>query len=272
MLSAEQLNDSQGLIPYLEVLLEIFPKHITQAELAERTNVTPPAVSKIIERIKPICDIEVLAFERKLVLRNDDETATKVAQAFFYTDRPLIFVLSKYFRHQVKRWNIHETVAKSFPTYGKHLQANDTTLIIDIVFENVRKLELSEHLLQRIRDPELRTHVLGFDLLMAFTRILDHLELPIDNTDKVNEILALRDKVFCLIKEFLVENSRKLRILQPLTTSEKEAYLNVYARTIDFYLRDQFYGFTNYVMKTCKSRKIIFPEENRPLGSLHPCP
>ena len=262
---------------YISVLLEKYPKAITQAELAEASSVTKSAISKIRDKLVTLCDIKTLAFYKKLVLASDTKMVGKLF--FFYVFHrlsPNVFLKSHYLHSLLQKWKIHERLSTDLAKlhYATFFDEKDTNLFITIILYNLTKAPLPSVLFQE------DIHKVGMDQkglmirMMAYFPIIEDLrsnyDVPeIGTEEDMMALLELRDKVY----HFILYHSKQLlpdwEVLENIDNDENKAkYVEAYLQVIDFYVQKYAKTFTSLVEAKAKKNKLPFEKQFYETGKL----
>ena len=261
----DDFHEWEGLVNYIDVLMDSFPNPISRKELAQKTGVSQPAITKVKNRLLQICDHDALLFSRKLILRTD-ETPWKLLVFYLLQMKPTKMLLSNYGWQMIKRMNLHSKICERFKEYSSHFNEKDTDFIIKFVLYNIGNFQIVNQIRTSIGDPQQRMMWLSTQYLQAIQGILQKLDLPIEETEDLSSFLAIRDKLFYLSKELLCQQVQKLSILRGLSIKEKATYLRVYSTTIDFYLRKVFGFGTNFIKQAAEKRKLEFKKDYEKIG------
>jgi len=275
-LSIEELDDMSSMERYIEVLLGKFPKPINQKELAKETSVTKSAISKIRDRIVPLCDIEVLGYEKKLLLNSNTETFTKLLFFFFSRLKPQIFLKSNYLKSVVKSWNVHEKLTKHLAnlSYSRFFNEDDTNKIVEIIFYNLStitfpQLHFNYHQIKRAKaDAGLLM------LFFAYFPVLGNLSSNFDgaifeNEKELNDLLRLRDKAFYFVLHNFKKGFQNWEVVTNIKEDDtKKVYVEAYLKVVDYYARKYANDFTSKAATRAKKKGIGFKSQYFEIGAL----
>jgi len=267
----DDLPQFEGLTNYIEVLMDTYPKQITRKELAQKANVSQAAITKVKDRLLELCDPRPLIFgsPSRLVLKKD-EIFWKLFVFYLLQMKPTKVLLTNYGRGIISQMNIHSRIASQFKEYSLHFNEEDTKNMMEIVFYNLKHLEIVTHVKAKIADPQQRMILLTTQYAAQVENIMKKLDLPISNYEDIHMILKLRDKLFYLTKQLLWQwVVNKSRILQELSDSERATYLKVYSRTLDFYLRDLFQNITDFIKQVTERKELRFKEGYYRIGDFY---
>ena len=267
----DNLDEFQGLTNYIEVLMSTFPKPITRKELAKKTGVSQPAITKVKDRLLRLCERNTLIFSRKLILRTD-ETFWKLLVFYFLQMKPTRMLLSRYGLEMIQKMNIHSKISERFKEYASHFNEKDTETMIGIILHNLGNFQITNQIKTKIGDPQQRVMLLSTQYITAIEGIFQKLDLPMENDKDLLSILTIRDKLFCLTKRLLWQQVQKASVLQELSKTEKRTYLKVYSRTMDFYLRKLFKTGSDFIEQIAQRKKLDFREDYKKIGYFHAYP
>lgn len=269
---------------YLEVLIESFPKALTQKELAERANVSPSAVSKIKDRLFPLCEIEKLAFDSKLVLEPNFKLFRTIIlkqlteKKLFKTLR---LVSTDYGELVINRaFDVHNYLSKGISFYSSVFSEEETKLMTKIVLRYLRSLKLplaEETKFEKIFTtfsemyPETRISedegfVLGILLGLQFKHA--RFDWPIESKGEIHTLIILRDKLFYTLKHLLMYFSEELSFFKSLDEREKREYRLVCRKAIEYYLAKIFMVFTESLEMAANTKNLSFDHRYKTVGSL----
>ncbi len=255
-----------GIKTYLDVLIEEYPKPITRQELAEKTGVTQPAITKVMDRLKKLCNRDILLFNKKLVLLKEDTYWTLF---FAYIDNRALprFIVSNYGLQIMRLLDIHSKIVEKVPEYAFYFERNDTELFVGILLHNAKQIQVAGIEKFNLRDPQLRALFLTVGYATAIDNMRKTLDLPIYSLDEIKSVLRLRDRAFFFTKFMILRQLCQTGVVKSIETEEeKKKYLEVYSGTIDFYLKKAFNIFTDFVCDVAKKHDLEFKEEYRQIG------
>lgn len=269
-MTAQDIEDNgfrefEGLTNYIEVLIDSFPKPISRKELAQKTDVSQAAISKVKDRLLKLCDYKTLIFGHKLILRTD-ETFQKLLVLYSIRMQPTRILLSNYGWEIIRRMNLHSKISERFKEYPSHFNEKDTEVITKTVLYNLGNFQIVNQIRTSIVESEQRMWLLSAQYATAVQSILQKLDLPMKETEDLRNYLTIRDKLFCLIKGLIWRQVEKASILRELSESERTTYLIVYSKTMDFYLRKLFGIGTNFIKQAAEKRGFEFRKEYERIG------
>jgi hypothetical protein len=248
-----------------------FPKPITRKELAKEAGVSTAAISKLGNRLLKLVDWNVLVLGHKLILKSY-ETFGKLLGFYFLQMRPTKILLSNYGSEMIKRMNIHSKISEGFKEYPIYFTENDTLILTRIVLYNLGNFQIVDKIKTSISDPQQRMTLLSTQFGSALQSVLQKLDLPMEKVEDLLSILAIRDKLFYLVRELVCKQVQKAEIFKELSEKKKATYLSVYMETIDFYLRKVFRIGTNFIKQTAKEKNIEFKEKYDQIGLFYAPP
>jgi hypothetical protein len=118
-------------------------------------------------------------------------------------------------------------------------------------------------------DPQLRVMLLSMNYAATLGNLLQEFDLPIETPEDLTNILAVRDKAFYFSKRMIIKRLSEASIMNTLSETEKQTYLEVYAGTADFYLKRLLSIFTDLGVKVAKKRNLEFKEEYKEIGNFY---
>jgi hypothetical protein len=261
----EDPHEFEGLINYLDVLIDTFPRPITRKELAEKTGVSKAAITKIGDRLLKLCNKNALIFSRKLILQTD-ETYWRLFFVYFFRQRLTEFISSNYGLQIIKLAKIHSKLSEQVKEYSEYFSEEDTETMIRILLHNLKSLHIVDRFKSKIADPELRVMLLSMNYMQTLGTLMQDFDLPVETNEDLIRILTIRDKVFFFVKYIVVNRLKDTSIMNTLSETEKATYLDVYSGTIDFYLRKLFVVFANVAKRVAKNKSLKFKETYETVG------
>lgn len=272
MPSQEVENDSpqglESLTNYVDVLINTFPKPISRKELAQRTGVSGAAITKIGSRLLRLCDKDILIFNRRLILKTD-ETFWKLLVLYFLKLKPAKILLSSYGWTMIRQMNIHFRITERVREYSRYFNEEDTETIIRIILHNSGNFQIANQIKINIGNPEQRMMLLSMQYATAVQGILQKLDLPMETNDDLVNILRIRDKLFYLAKDLIIKRVQMASILEELSKEDKETYLRVYSKTVDFYMRKIMGVVTAFIRQVAERRELEFRKEYDDIGNAY---
>jgi len=276
---AHNENSISSIERYIEVLIESFPNGLTQRELAKRANVSPSAVSKIKERLFPLCEIEKLAFDSRLVLKPNFQVFRTVIEEQI-KEQKLLNVLrlisTEYGERVINVFDIHGYLVSRVPIYGFLFNEKETKLMTTIILRYIRSLGIPlakekefEGIIGSIRkygfdDSQSEGFLLGILLSLKLTQLA--VDWPVESEEELRILVGLRDKIFYMLKHALSNFTINLSIYKSLKKQEKEEYNAVCEKVINYYLRKIFTAFTESLEKAMTHKKISFDQRYKEIG------
>jgi len=271
-MSAE-INALRPLLKYFEVLIDEYPNPISQTQLAEKCSVTKSAVSKIRDDLKRFCNMRVLAFQRKLLLKLDSETFWKIFGLFFLELKFTRFLSSKYTKHFIEKMNIHEKMIEVKDLdYGRYFSEEDTDLLAHIVLRNICSCQIGKDLKNRFEvwfeSSEEGLVLPLFPIIQTFLDIVYNFNLDVfENVDELLRIIQLRDKFYEFIKSIAAKMINEWVIVKTIEDSEKKAYyFEAYLAAIDYFLTSILSKATENIRKAAEEKKIPFDQRYSEIG------
>lgn len=138
------LEHIEPIIKYLKVLVEEYPKPINQTEIAQRAGVSKALVSRYRKNIQVFCDLETMAYKKKYILKEDDDTFTVVfVSSLMYDDYSFVQSLLKstYFDKLISIEKTYEYLSSSLNNYyfKNYFSFDD----VNWIFMHLKKLIIS---------------------------------------------------------------------------------------------------------------------------------
>ena len=265
---------------YLEVLIESFPTGLTQKELAEKANVSPSAVSKIKEKLFPLCNVQTLAFESRLVLEPSSEVLRKIAESYLKEKnllRTLKIVSTSYGERVIRDVDVHKRIVKEIPIYGAIFSDEETRLMTTIFLRFARSVRFPssveqnvKNLIEAVRQSDF-TELEDLDAISIFlvTAKLRQpgFEWPLSSEQELHILIALRDKVFHVLRLLGNRVARELPVYRSFSSEEKKTYKVVCEKVIDYYLEQFFRDLTTSLESTAEKKNLSFDQSYRKIGS-----
>lgn len=261
----DEFHELKGLVGYVDALMDSFPEPISRKELAKKTGVSQPAITKVKNRLLNLCEQNAFLFSNKLILRTD-ETSWKLLSFYFLQMKPTKMLLSNYGWQMIKLMNLHSKISEKIREYATHFNEKDTEIMTRIVLYNLDNFQVVNQIRTSISDPQQRTMLLSIQYVSAAQNILQKLDLPIEKAEDLRSVLTIRDKLFYFIRDLIWQQAQKADIMRELPTEEKATYLKVYSTTIDFYLKKLFGIGTNFIKQAAQRRNLEFKKDYEKIG------
>jgi hypothetical protein len=275
-LADESLNELNSIEKYIEVLLNKFPNSITQTELAKESLVTKPAISKIRDKLVPLCDLKVLGYKKKLLLSSDSETLFKLIFFFFSRMKLHVILGSNYLKFLIKKMNIHEELSKSLEnlSYTDFFDEQDTNIFLKILLFNLPKIKPPRFVI----DSDLSKSKLDEEGLMvrfiAYFRNLDDIKsnfeiFVFDNEDELINLLRLRDKTYYFVRHNLEKALQNWEVVVEIKNEDKKnVYIEAYLTAIDYYALKIVNQLTEIMVTSAENKGVDFKKQYYAVGSL----
>ena len=222
---------------YLSVLVNTYPQPIRASILAEKTQSSKPAITKIRERLMQICDLKTFALERGFVLSFDSNVLINLFLVFAANKHHRQFLSSRFVQAFFNSKRIHSVLVSNFPLYNKYFSEDDTKLLLDIILNNIATINPEEF---RFLMKTISMHPSSFTesaIWLNLQKIISKFQFTIKNENELYQIFSIRDKFFFLIRDSLWLFIENMKILESIGQEERSVYIAVYKNTIDFYLR-----------------------------------
>lgn len=260
------MNDYQSIGRYLRVLWEMYPKPISQTELATKAGVSKAAISKIKDRLNEYCDVNMLAFHKKLILRNDSRTYKDVLKISLLTGNIKSFIQSEFTSSMVEKLELYNNLSESVPAFSHYFNEREFEQYSQIIRSIVSHALDSTDLNRVFRESLSRETIEPEEFGLLFQSILTQISsimvpeliggnLKLFNTkEEIEHILVLRDKLFFLISELLDDFYQNMQIIQTVKSKEeKSIFISVYKRTIEFYFKKFLEGVSETLLNPKKN-------------------
>ena len=270
MMSVE-LRTLKPLLKYFQVLIDEYPNPISQTELAEKSSVTKSAVSKIRDDLKRFCNMRVLAFQRKLLLKLDNETFWMILGLFFLELKFQKFFRSNYMKHSLEKIKIHKKLVEVKDLdYGKYFSEEDTNLIIELVLRNICSYQIDKDLWNKFKT-SLRTNEADFQvfsIMQVLSDVFSNFDLGVfENENELLRIIQLRDKFYVFIKSIAGKIINEWVVVKRIEDPQKKAsYFEAYLAAIDYFLTSILSEATENIRKAAEEKKIPFDKRYSEIG------
>ena len=241
-----------ALDEYLTILLEAYPQPVRAFELADKTDKSKAAVSKIRERLIAVCEANTLLLNKGFVLRSDTQSLKNLFLVFAATGRHRKFLSSKFVKGFISKKAIHPKICKAFPIYQKYFTGDDTEFIFTKLLEALSRIEPKD--LQDLLQSYVVTNtsrIFNQNSVPNLEPVLHQIEFNFNKKD-LEKALQIRDKLYLCIQDYLWTQIHKMEILNTLSTEEKAFYIKVYKNTTDFYLKKVFGALREPIIKQIK--------------------
>jgi len=269
------MESLKSLNKYVEVLVDQYPVSMTQTELAQKSGVTKSAISKVRNRLLELCDMRVVAFERKMVLRSDFETFERIFHHYFLRLRAERLFESKYAKHVLNEMQIYEKLSKSLErfSFSKYFDKEDVNWAINLVLQNVSSFQIQKDTFSVIASAlgsEIESRELSevIPYIQLVTRLLTDFQVVLETEVDLNRTLLLRDKLYFFVKNNLSKVLVELDVVNEIEDEEekkaREELLSVIAL---HYLNKAIKQITQHIQKESKRKGIQFLKEYGEIGT-----
>lgn len=270
------MESLKTLNKYIEVLVNEYPVPITQSELANKSSVTKSAVSKIRSRLLELCDMRIIAYERKMVLKSDFETLAKVFHLYFLQSNVQKLFESKYTKAVLDEAQIYEELAKKLEPFlfSKYFNKDDINWAINLVLQNVSSFQIRKDAFSAIAS------VIGSEIedediieivpyIQLATKLLTSFEITLENEVELKKTLLLRDKTYFFIKNNLKKILAELEVVKEIEDSEeKHARTNLLYVIAEHYMNKIFRQVTEHIQQQSEGKGIPFLTDYTKIGAL----
>src|SRR6267143_261133 len=276
----DQKPDSTELLPlmkYLSVLLAKYPRPITPTQLSKLSKVSLAAVSKVREKLFPMCSLTSLAASRRtLLLRNDPDTVARIGYAFYLDSKLGLFLRRPYAQSFLRQWVLdgHAKLAKALPDYGTFFDKDDALFVANLSIravadglDHLRKFSLVK------LDPESLRAVILNQVIQLLDEALPNLSQYLKDENTLKHILAIRDKLWYMASELAsqwVAGASSMILATLPDEATKQEYLAVYLHTTEFYLEKLvFMTVTKKIREAANTVKVPWLETYNTLGTIY---
>ena len=259
-------NSLHPLIIYLSVLVERYPSPIRSVDLAAKADRTKAAITKVRQRLLSVCDTRVMALDKGFVLKADFGTFVRLFMAFVSSGRRQEFLSSEYAREFLTSDEVYNALASYLPVYSRYFTKEETNFVISKVLEALA-LANEEGLREFVKNIVKPARPDVGRISESVIKILESLKLPVTDSQDLMYTFRIRDKLFFLVRDFLWEATGEMDILAAVRTDERETYIVVYKRTIDFYLRKVFEAVNDMIKEAAGEAELTIEPESLVIGS-----
>jgi len=271
------MESMRSLSKYIEVLVNEYPIPITQSELANKSSVTKSAVSKIRDQLLELCDMRIIAYERKMILKSDSETFAKVFHLYFLQSKVQELFESKYTQAVLDKMRIYEELEKKLEafSFSKYFDKDDINWAINLVFQNISSFQIRKDAFSaiasvigsEIEDKDLIEIVPYFQLA---TRLFANFEITLENEVELKKTLLLRDKTYYFIKTNLKKILAELEVVKEIEDAkERAAQINLLYVIAEHYMNKIFKQITEHIRLQSKEKGIRFLTDYDKIGALY---
>ena len=208
------IEELKSVERYLWVLIDSYPSPVNQAEIASRTKVSRSAVTRIRDTLIKFCDLKSLAWERKLILKNDIETRMILLAGFLWSGNVSdlkTYLGSHYFVEMVLDVDLFSKITESYPQYAfdRYFSKEDITwlkkICIDKMLNYQPEMDDDVFIGFNIEQEDTVQQIVMQNLPQNFIFILNGLfdksfTFLKEETDFI-KLLELRDKIHLFLRE-----------------------------------------------------------------------
>ena len=271
------MESLESLNKYVETLVKAYPSPMTQSELADKSSVTKSAISKIRGRLLDLCDMRVVAFERKLVLKADFETFAKIFHLYLLQSRTEEFFQSKYAKSVLSGLQIYEKLSQSLKrfSFSKYFNEQDIDWAINLILQNVSSFQIQKDTFSIIAsaigsevENENISEIIPY--IQLATKLLTSFEITFKNEDELKRTLLLRDKVYYFIKENIGKILEEFEIIKELEDpEEKKRRSELLSIIVMHYVDKASKQVTEHIQQQARSKGIPFLAEYNRIGAFY---
>lgn len=270
------MESLKKLSKYIEVLVDEYPVPITQSELANKSSVTKSAVSKIRGRLLELCDMHIIAYERKMVLKSDFETFAKVFHLYFLQSKAQKLFNSKYAKAVLYETQIYEDLAKKLEafSFSKYFNKGDINWAINLVLQNISSFQIRKDAFSAIASV-IGSEIEDEDLIeivpyiQLATKLFTNFEITLEDEVELKKTLLLRDKTYFFIKDNLKKILAELEVVKEIKDSEeRHARTNLLYVIAEHYMNKIFKQVTEHIQQHSEGKGIPFLTDYNKIGAL----
>ena len=269
------MESLKSLTRYIEVLVDQYPVPITQSGLAEKSVVTKSAISKVRDRLLELCDMRVIAYERKMVLKSDFETFAKIFHLYFLQSKAQKLFKGKYAKNVLNEMQIYEKLAKDLEnfSFSKYFDKEDINWAVNLVLQNVSSFEIQKDTFSVIASAigsEIEKRDLSeiIPYIQLVIMLLTNFEIILENEAELKKTLLLRDKFYFFIKNNLSKMLAELEVIKEIEDEEernaRKELLSVIAL---HYLNKAAKQITQHIQKKSREKEIPFLKKYSEIGT-----
>jgi len=267
----------ESLSKYVQALVEAYPSPITQSELAEKSSVTKSAISKVRDKLLDLCNMRVVAFERKMVLKTDFDTFVKIFHLYFLESKTREYFQSKYAKSVLDELHFYEKLSQSlkkfsFPEYFDH---KDIDWAINLVLQNVFSFQIQKNTFSIIAaaiggeiENENVDEIIPY--IQLATKLLTSFQITVKNEDELKRTLLLRDKVYSFIKENISKILEEFEIIKEVADpEEKNRRIELLSLIAMHYVDKASKQVTEHIQQQARLKGITFLMEYGKIGTFY---
>lgn len=269
------MESLKSLSRYIEVLVDQYPVPITQSRLAEKSAVTKSAISKVRDRLLELCDMRVIAYERKMVLKSDFETFAKIFHLYFLQSKTPRLFKSKYAKNVLNEMQIYEKLAKNLEnfSFSKYFDKEDVNWAVNLILQNVSSFEIQKDTFSVIASA-ISSEIENRDLseivpyIQLVTKLLTNFEIILENEAELKKTLLLRDKFYFFVKNNLNKMLDELEVIKEIKDDEeRKARKELLAVISLHYLNKTAKQITQHIQKKSREKGIRFLKKYSEIGA-----
>ncbi len=208
------IEELKSVERYLWILIDSYPSPINQAEIASRTMVSRSAVTRIRDTLIKLCDLKSLAWQRKLILKNDIDTRMILLTGFLWNGNVSDlkrYLGSHYFMEMVLDADLYSKITESYPqyTFDLYFSKGDFTWLkkisIDKMLNYQTEMDDNVFIGFNIEQEDMVQQIVIQNLPQNFKFIMNgfldsSLKFLKEETDFI-KLLVLRDKIHLFLRE-----------------------------------------------------------------------
>jgi hypothetical protein len=269
--------DLLPLVRYLDVLIEKYPKALTPKQLSKLSKVSLAAVSKMRDRLFPLCDVKWLASRRRsLLLRIDLDTLLRIGFTFYLDSRLGQFLRSVYAQTFLRKLVLdsHLNLTKLLPYYSAHFDEENALSLVGLGVRVVTDVldQLPKATIRQLDSESLLTAIIT-QVIQSMDKIWPALSRQLKDPNTLKTVLEIRDKFWYLAQDIsrLFLPKALEHILASLSDEKtRNDYLGVYVYTANFYL-EEFLSqtITKKIREAAANANVPWNESYDKLGSTY---
>ena len=268
------MESLKSLSRYIEVLVDQYPVPLTQSELAEKSAVTKSAISKIRDKLLELCNMRVIAYQRKMLLKSDFETFSKIFHLYFLQSKAQKLFMSRYAENVLNEMLIYEKLAKDLEnfSFSKYFEKEDIKWVVNLVLQNVSSFEIQKDTFSVIASA-ISSEIENRDLseiipyIQLVTKLLTNFEIILENEAELKKTLLLRDKFYFFIKNNLNKMLAELEVIKEIEDEEeRKARKELLSVIALHYLNKAAKQITQHIKKKSMEKEISFLKEYNEIG------
>ncbi len=209
-------NELTTIARYIPILIDIYPIPINQTNLAKKAEVTPAAVSQIRDVLQKICDLKSMAYERKLLLKFEDNVWTRLLIYNLVNENLenfISYLTSNYFTEGMDESIIFDYFSSKLrKTFSDVFDDTDVNFAISLIKDKVvynygkGKEDVSINIGEQSLDLQASTTSnIPSNIVYIVSSLIDS-DYSFIEQEQIGQFTILRNKIL----EYLMRNSEKM--------------------------------------------------------------